>query len=135
MTSPFQLVEPAALARPSGFSHGLVGPAGGRVLFVAGQTAPGATGRSAAGLFVAQFDAALGRVLEVVAAAGGRPEHIGRMTVYVTDMAAYHASRADLTPVWRTRMGRHYPAMAVVGVTALADPDAVVEIEATAVLP
>lgn len=135
MASPFQTVEPASLGRPSGFSHGRLGPAGGRVLFVAGQTAPGITGSSEAGLFVAQFDAALGRVLEVVATAGGGAEHIGRMTVYVTDMAAYRRSRTHLAPVWRTRMGRHYPAMSVVGVTALVERDAVVEIEATAVLP
>jgi enamine deaminase RidA (YjgF/YER057c/UK114 family) len=135
MTSPLQPVEPAALGRPSGFSHGRIGPAGGRVLFVAGQTAPGITSHSASGLFVAQFDAALGRVLEVVASAGGGPEHIGRMTVYVTDMAAYRSSRPHLAPVWQMRMGRHFPAMSVVGVTALVEPDAVVEIEATAVLP
>ncbi|MGE0257078.1 MAG: RidA family protein, partial [Vicinamibacterales bacterium] len=127
--------EPAALGRPSGFSHGLLGPAGGRVLFVAGQTAPGITGASAPDTLVAQFDAALARVLEVVGDAGGNAGHIGRMTVYVTDMAAYRAGRARLTPIWRARMGRHYPAMAVVAVTALVEPDAVLEIEATAVLP
>jgi enamine deaminase RidA (YjgF/YER057c/UK114 family) len=134
MTSPLQPVEPASLGRPSGFSHGLVAPAGGRVLFVAGQTAPG-SGTSAADRFVAQFEAALGRVLEVVAGGGGGPEHVGRMTVYVTDMVAYRTSRPRLAVVWGERMGRHYPAMSVVAVTALVEPDAVVEIEATAVLP
>lgn len=135
MASPFQPVEPAALGRPSGFSHGLLGPAAGRILLAAGQTAPAVTAGSPLETFIAQFSAALGRVLQVVGAAGGGPEHIGRLTVYVTDMAIYRASQPLLTPVWRTHMGRHYPAMSVVAVTALVEPGAVVEIEATAVLP
>jgi len=135
MASPFQSVEPATLGRGAGFSQGLLGPSGGRLLFVAGQTAPEAHGTSPVETLLAQVDAALARVLEVVAAAGGQPEHIGRMTVYVTDMAAYRQSRSKLTSVWRARMSRHYPAMSVVAVTALVEPDAVVEIEATAVVP
>jgi len=74
-------------------------------------------------------------VLEVVRAAGGGPEHIGRMTVYVTDRQAYLASRKPLGAVHRRLMGRHYPAMTLVEVRALADEHAAVEIEATAVLP
>jgi enamine deaminase RidA (YjgF/YER057c/UK114 family) len=125
----FEIVNPDELGRPSGFSHGLVAPAGGRVLFVAGQSAPDA------GDFVAQFAAALDRALAVVRTAGGRPEHVARLTVYVTDMAAYRGSRTRLGDVWRAAMGRHYPAMALVEVTSLVDVGAMVEIEATAVLP
>jgi enamine deaminase RidA (YjgF/YER057c/UK114 family) len=125
----FEIVNPDELGRPSGFSHGLVAPPGGRLLFVAGQNAPDA------GDFVAQFAAALERALAVVRTAGGRPEHVARLTVYVTDMEAYRASRTRLGDTWRAAMGRHYPAMALVEVTSLVDVGAVVEIEATAVLP
>lgn len=124
-----EIVNPEELGRHSGFSHGIVAPEGGRVLFVAGQTAPGAGG------LVSQFRAALERALAVVRGAGGRPEHVARMTVYVTDMTIYRAERSRLGDVWRAVMGRHYPAMALVEVRALVDPGAVVEIEATAVLP
>jgi len=71
----------------------------------------------------------------VVTAAGGRAEHIARMTVYVTSMELYRDARGALRGVWRRHMGSHYPAMALVAVTALVDPNARVEIEATAVLP
>ena len=125
----FEIVNPDELGRHTGFSHGVLAPAGGRILFVAGQTAP------AAGDFVAQFGAALERALAVIREAGGRPEHVARMTVYVTDMAIYRADRPRLGGVWQASMGQHYPAMALVVVRSLVDPNAVVEIEATAVLP
>ncbi|HET6361615.1 MAG TPA: RidA family protein [Gemmatimonadota bacterium] len=124
-----EIVNPDQLGRHTGFSHGILAPAGGRVLFVAGQTAPGA------GDLVDQFGAALERTLAVVREAGGRPEHVTRMTVYVTDMATYRTERPRLAGVWRASMGQHYPAMALVEVRSLVDPNAVVEIEATAVLP
>ena len=132
-----EIVNPEELGRPRGFSHGLIAPAGGRVLFVAGQTAPDA-GDSGAGdqeRLVAQFGAALERALAVVRAAGGEPADIARLTVYVTDMEAYRAARPELGGVWKESMGQHYPAMALVEVRSLVDPNAVVEIEATAVLP
>lgn len=125
----FHVVNPGALGRPSGWNHGMLAPAGGRVLFVAGQTAPERPG------LVEQWAGALGRVLEVVRAAGGGPEHIGRMTVYVTDRRAYLASLGSLGEVHRRLMERHYPAMVLVEVRALVDANAVVEIDATAVLP
>jgi enamine deaminase RidA (YjgF/YER057c/UK114 family) len=137
----FEIVNPEELGRPSGFSHGIVAPPGGRVLFVAGQNAPEAGGPDTDGdpgsaeRLVAQFAAALERVLAVVRAAGGRPEHVARLTIYVTDMAAYRAARLQLGDVWRAAMGRHYPAMALVEVRSLVDLGAVVEVEATAVLP
>jgi len=126
----FRIVNPDALARPSGWNHGMLSPAGGRVLFVAGQTAP-----ERGGGLVEQWAGALERVLEVVRAAGGGPEHIGRMTVYVVDRQTYLANLKPLGEVHRRLMGRHYPAMALVEVRALLDAKAAVEIEATAVLP
>ena len=125
----FEIVNPDELGAPSGFSHGLAAQAGSRLLFVAGQTAP------EAGDLVAQFGAALERALAVVRAAGGRPTDVGRLTIYVTDMAAYRAERPRLGDVWRATMGRHYPAIALVEVRSLVDPAALVEIEATAALP
>jgi enamine deaminase RidA (YjgF/YER057c/UK114 family) len=124
----FEIINPDSLGRPSGWNHGMLGPAGGRVLFVAGQTAPQASG------LVAQWEAALEGVVAVVKAAGGSPDQIGRMTIYVTDRSIYLAERAALGEVHRRHLGRHYPAMALVEVKALVDQQALVEIEATAVL-
>lgn len=125
----FDIINPEPLGRPSGWNHGMLGPAAGRVLFVAGQTA------AQAGGLVEQWDAVLDRVLAVVRAAGGAPEDIGRMTVYVTNRADYLATRTALGEVHRRHMGKHYPAMALVEVSALVDSGALVEIEATAVIP
>jgi enamine deaminase RidA (YjgF/YER057c/UK114 family) len=125
----FDIINPSPLGRPSGWNHGMLGPAGGRVLFVAGQTAANAGG------IVEQWERALEQIVTVVRAAGGAPEDIGRMTVYCTDRAAYLAARRALGDVHRRHMGRHYPAMALVEVKALVDEGALVEIEATAVIP
>ena len=126
----FRIVNPDALGRPTGWNHGMLAPAGGRLLFVAGQTAP-----ERGGGLVEQWAGALERVLEVVRAAGGGPEHIGRMTIFIIDRQSYIANLKPLGEVHRRFMGRHYPAMALVQVQALLDPNAAVEIEATAVLP
>lgn len=131
----YEIFNPGALGEPRGWNNGMLAPAGGRVLFVAGQTARDAAGRVPDVGFVEQFDQALGNVLAIVREAGGAPEHIGRLTVYVTDMDAYRESLAPLGAAWRGRMGRHYPAIALVEVRSLVDPDALVEIEATAILP
>ena len=133
--SAFTRINPPELGAPRGFAHGLLAPEGWRVLFVAGQTAADAGGQVADRAFVAQFVASLEKTLAVVRAAGGGPEHIGRMTLYVTDLDAYLDSRSALGQKWRERMGDHYPAMALVGVTRLVDAAATVEIEATAMIP
>lgn len=135
MTAPLVVVNPPELGAPRGFAHGIITAASGRVLFVAGQigTVDGAPAEPDD--FVAQFDRALARVLIVVSAAGGRADQIARMTVYVTDMERYRASRSALRDVWQRQLASHYPAMALVEVTSLVDPQAMVEIEATAVLP
>jgi enamine deaminase RidA (YjgF/YER057c/UK114 family) len=119
---------------PKGYANGRVGA--GRTLHVGGQigwsmAVNGGAPRFPEGL-VAQFGQALDNVLAVVRAAGGAAEDIASMTVYVTSIEDYRAAQRELGPVWRERMGRHYPAMALVAVTALVEPEAVVEIQAVA---
>jgi enamine deaminase RidA (YjgF/YER057c/UK114 family) len=130
-----QVVNPSGLGRPRGFSHGVIASPGTRLLFVAGQTAADEHGHVSEREFVAQFDAALGKVVHVVRAAGGDAGHIARMTIYVTDLDAYRVSRSLLAEVWKTHMGAHYPAMALIQVAGLVDHGATVEIQADAVLP
>ena len=127
-----EIVTPPELARPRGYSHGVKGR--GEVLFVAGQIGWDAQGRVVSPDFVAQFGQALDNVLAVVRAAGGTPESIGRMVVYVTDKDEYARCTPALGQAWRERLGKHYPAMALVQVAALLEPGAKVEIEATALL-
>lgn len=131
----YEIINPESLGEPRGWNNGLLAPARGRLLFVAGQVAMGADGRVAAGDMAAQWSRALENVLAVVRAAGGGPEDIGRMTVYVTDRPAYLAGRKALAEVWGRHMGGHYPAMTLVEVKSLVEAGAVVEIEATAVIP
>jgi enamine deaminase RidA (YjgF/YER057c/UK114 family) len=134
MTGRLAIINPEELGAPRGWNNGMLAQAGGRVLFIAGQTARDGSGQVPAADFVAQFDRALGNVLAVVRQAGGRVEDIGRFTIYVTDMSEYRGSLKPLGEVYRRRMGTHFPAMALVEVTSLVDPQALVEIEATAVL-
>jgi NAD(P)-dependent dehydrogenase (short-subunit alcohol dehydrogenase family)/enamine deaminase RidA (YjgF/YER057c/UK114 family) len=134
MDGRYTIVNPGELGAPRGWNNGLLARAGGRTLFVAGQTARDVSGRVPPEDFVSQFDRALGNVLAVLAGAGGVPGDIGRFTIYVTEMAQYRNSLKPLGEVYRRRMGSHYPAMALVEVRSLVDPNAVVEIEATAVL-
>lgn len=129
---PLEIVNPPQLARPRGYSHGVKGR--GEMLFVAGQIGWDAEARIVSSDFVLQFAQALDNVLAVVRAAGGAPEAIARLTVYVTDKAEYVAAASALGAAWRARMGRHYPAMALVEVKSLLEPGAKVEIEATALL-
>ena len=134
MSGRFAIINPAELGAPRGWNNGMLAQAGGRTLFIAGQTARDGSGGVAAADFVSQFDRALGNVLAVLRQAAGEPGDIGRLTIYVTDMAQYRASLKPLGEAYRRRMGTHFPAMALVEVKSLVDPQAVVEIEATAVL-
>lgn len=122
-----KIVSPPGFRKARGFSHGVLYP-GGRPLFIAGQTAP-------PGTFVEQFEKALAATVAVVREAGGAPEHIGTMTIFVTSIDEYLASLKPLGPVYRKHMGKHYPAMALVQVVRLVDPGAKLEIQSTAVLP
>ncbi|MGE5176296.1 MAG: RidA family protein [Hyphomicrobiales bacterium] len=130
----FEIVNPKSLSAPKGWNHGLLAPPGGRVLFVAGQAGweTGAPGTPPG--FVEQFDLALDKVLTVVREAGGAATDVGRMTIFVTDLAAYTAGRKAIGAAWRARMGKHYPAVALLEVKSLVDEGALVEIEATAVI-
>jgi len=134
MSGRFEIINPEELGAPRGWSNGMLAQAGGRTLFIAGQTARDGSGKVPTADLVSQFDRALGNVLAVVRQAGGEPEDIGRFTIYVTDIAQYRGGLKPLGDVYRHRMGTHYPAMALVEVKSLVDPAAVVEIEATAVL-
>lgn len=131
----FDAVNPPALGAPRGWTHGLLAPSGGRVLLVAGQDAAEPEGGVDTDDFVEQFARALQKAILVVRQAGGRPQDIGRLTIYVTDMDEYRQARPALKGPYRALMGRHFPAMALVQVAGLVDPRARVEIEATAVLP
>ena len=130
-----RVVNPEELGAPVGYSNGMLAEAGGRLLFVAGQVAWDASQRVVCEDFPGQFAQALDNVLAVVRQAGGRPEHVGRMTIYVTDVAEYTADLRGVGAAYRERMGRHYPAMSLVQVAALLEEGAKLEIEATAVIP
>lgn len=122
-----QRVNPPTLARPSGFSHAVVGT--GTIVFLAGQTALDATGRIVGEDVVGQFEQALANLLEALRAAGGRPQDLASLTIYVTDLEEYRARAAEIGAIWRRLVGRDYPAMAAVGVARLWDPQALVEIQ------
>lgn len=131
-----EIVQPEGWAAPRGYSNGVLAPAGARTLYVGGQIAWDADQQLVGdGDFVAQFRQALANVVAVVRAAGGGPEHLARLTIYITDRAAYLASLRDLGAPYRDVMGKHYPAMACVEVKALVEAGAMVEIEGTAAIP
>lgn len=130
----FQLINPDSLGAPKGYSNGVLTDAGGRVLFVAGQIGWDAKQRIVSENMVEQFDRALANVISVVAEAGGRPDQIARMVIYVTDRTAYLENRTLIGERYRARVGKHFPAMVLVEVKSLLDEHAKVEIEAVAVL-
>ena len=130
----FEHINPESLGAPSGWTNGMLAPAGGRILFVAGQDAATSDGEVVTDDFVEQFDIVLKKTLTVVTEAGGTASSVGRMTLFVTDLDGYRSARKEVGEVYRARMGRHFPAMALVEVSRLVDPRAKVEIEATAVL-
>jgi enamine deaminase RidA (YjgF/YER057c/UK114 family) len=128
-----RVLQPDGWARPKGYANGV--SASGRTIFVAGQIGWDAQQQLVSDGLVAQAKQALENIIAVLAADGARPEHVVRLTWYVTDRAAYLAAGRELGEVYRAVMGRHFPAMTAVEVTALMEPRAVVEIEATAVVP
>jgi enamine deaminase RidA (YjgF/YER057c/UK114 family) len=129
-----EILQPDGWAPPSGYANGIA--ARGRLVFVAGQVGWNpATCAFETDDLAAQTEQALRNVAAVLAAAGAAPEHVVRMTWYLTDRAAYLAARREIGRAWREVMGRHYPAMAAVVVSALIEGRAKIEIEATAVVP
>ena len=129
-----KVVHPEGWAPAKGYANGVVCE-GGRTVYVAGQIGWDGQCVFHSDDFVAQFDQALDNVVAVVKAAGGGPEHIVKMTVYVTDLDAYRDSLREVGRCWKQRLGRHFPAMALVGVAGLVERRAKVEIEAVAHIP
>jgi len=132
---PLERLQPPGWPRPKGYSNGVRVPAGYDLVFIAGMVGWDETETMAPGGFVPQFGQAIDNVLAVVAEAGGGPEHVVRMTVYVTDRDAYLGSLPELGRVWRERMGRNYPVMALIGVEGLVEEGGLLEIEAVAAVP
>ena len=130
----FKLINPISLGSPRGFSNGVMTDAGGRLLFIAGQIAWDETHRMVSENFIDQFDRALANVVTVVTEAGGRPDQIARMVIYVTDKIEYLEQQSGVGERYRAHMGKHFPAMVLVEVKSLLDDKAKVEIEAVAVL-
>ena len=133
-TSPHQFINPEGMAPARGFSHAVT-PADGRTVYLAGQVAMDSTGAVVGDSFAEQFEVALGNVLAALDGAGGTAEHLVSMVMYATDVAAYRASLPEVGAAYRKLVGRHYPAMALVGVTELVEPMAMIEIIAIAVIP
>jgi enamine deaminase RidA (YjgF/YER057c/UK114 family) len=130
----FKLINPEALGAPSGYSHGVLADAAGKLLFIAGQIAWDQNRKIVSDDFVEQFDKALANVITVLQAAGGEPNNIARVVIYVTDKLEYRAHISAVGERYRKHMGKHFPAMVLVQVAALLDDAAKVEIEAMAVL-
>jgi enamine deaminase RidA (YjgF/YER057c/UK114 family) len=132
--NPHRIVTAPGLAEPSGYAHAVVAEPG-TLVYLGGQTAQGCDGAIHGSTIVEQFDLAAGNVVAALAAAGGRPEHLVFMTIYVTDIAEYRASLSELGGVYRRHVGRHYPAIALLGVSALFDDAAKIELVGVAVIP
>lgn len=129
-------VNPASLAKPIGYSHGVLATPG-RILYLGGQVGWDRDGRFPPRPYdlVAQTDLALANLVAVLAEAGGRPEHVTALRIYVRSAEAWRRSSEAIGEAWRRRMGRWFPAMALIEVQRLYEPEALVEIEGTAVLP
>lgn len=125
-------INPAALAAPSGFSHGTLS---GNTLYLAGQTALDAQGQIVAGGIVEQFRQAFSNVLATVREAGGEPTDLVSVTIFLVDIPDYQLHGAEIGRVWRELAGAHYPAMAGIGTTGLWQRDALIEITGVAVIP
>lgn len=128
------IVNAPELARPSGYAHAVVA-GGGRTVYLAGQTAQRHDGSIGGDDLVAQYDIAASNLVAVLRAAGGSPQDLVSLQVFVIDVAEYRAARPRLREVWRRHFGDRYPAMALLGVRELFDPAARVELMGVAVIP
>jgi enamine deaminase RidA (YjgF/YER057c/UK114 family) len=129
-----EVLHPGTWTPPIGYSNGIAA-APGRIVFVAGQIGWNAEQRFETADLARQFERALENIVAVLAEAGARPEHVCRMTGYCTDKGKYLAARPEIGRAWRRVMGRRFPAMTMVFVSALLDEGAKIELEATAVVP
>ena len=130
----FKLINPESLGAPHGYSNGVLTEAGGRLLFIAGQIAWDGKQQIVSDDPVEQFDRALANVIAVVTEAGGQPEQITRLIIYVTDKNEYKKRMKEIGERYRARMGKHFPAMVLVEVAGLLEDRALIEIEGIAVL-
>jgi enamine deaminase RidA (YjgF/YER057c/UK114 family) len=128
-----EVLLPEGWAPPIGYANGIA--VSGRLVFIAGQVGWDEQQRFHSEDIVPQFDQALRNVLAVLACAGGKPEHICRITAFCCDKPAYLAARKDLGAIWRRHMGKHFPAMSMIFVSDLLDSPGKIELEATAVVP
>ena len=127
-------INPAELARPSGFAHA-VRATGTVTVHLAGQTGMDAQGRIVGGGVVRQFEQALTNLLAALRAAGGEPEHLAALTIYIVDVPDYRTHAREIGQVWRRLAGTDYPATAGIGIARLWDDDALVELQGTAEIP
>ena len=132
---PVKLINPESLGAPSGYSHGVLADASGKLLIISGQIAWNEEQKIVSDDFVEQFDHALANVVTVVRAAGAQPDHIVRLVVYVTSKIEYRARTREVGERYRKHMGKHFPAMVLVEVAGLLDDLAKVEIEGMALIP
>ena len=130
----FTFINPESLGAPRGYSNGVLAEAGGRLLFIAGQIAWNEEQQIVSDDLVAQFDRALANVITVVTEAGGTPDQIARLILYVTDKNDYQQRAKEIGERYRAHMGKHFPAMVLVEVKSLLDEAARIEIEGIAVL-
>lgn len=128
------ILQPEGWKPPKGYSNG-VAVLPGRLVFIAGQVGWDENEEFQSTALAPQFEQALRNIVAVLAAAGGRPEHVTRITAFCIDKAAYLEARRDLGAIWRRVMGRHYPAMSMIFVADLLDSPGLIELEATAVIP
>lgn len=131
--SGVKLLQPEGWVTPKGYANGMA--ARGLVVVTGGQIGWNALGVFEARDLAGQVRQTLSNIVQVIAEAGARPEHVVRMTWYVLDLAAYRVGTREIGAAYRAVMGKHYPAMALVQVAGLVEPEALVEIEATAVVP
>lgn len=132
--SAHEIITAPGLAEPVGFAHAVVANPG-RTVYLGGQTAQGQDGAIVGTTLVEQFDIAAGNVAATLEAAGSEPAQLVSLIIYTTAVAEYRSSMAELGPLWRKHFGRHYPAVALLGVAELFDPEAKVELVGTAVIP
>lgn len=132
--TPHEIVNPSSMAAPAGFSHAVV-TTPGRTIYLGGQTAQRGDGSIVGETLVEQFEHAAGNLAAVLDACGARPHHLAALTVYTTRVGEYRESLSGIGKAYRRRLGRHYPAMALFGVTELFDPAFLIELVGVAVVP